>query len=167
MAWTNPTTWTTGQVPGATGTVGFNVQIRDNLNAVGSHEWSTWAPALTGSVTNPAVASAAGQYARPGNLVVAAYKITMGSTVGEGDYSVSLPVNGNFGNDHRPGHGYLYDASTYRGWVTCHYSTSTDAATVKIMWNAKTANGVVTHASPAGWGSNDLIAGQLIYRAAT
>jgi hypothetical protein len=165
MGWTAATTWTTGQVPTA---ANFNEQIRDNLNAMGDHTgWTTYAPALTGSVSNPNPAAKKGQYLRVGNLVLYSYHIQSGTTVGSGDYSVSLPVNGNMNNDLRCGSGYLYDASAYDAWTTVHYSSSTAATTVKIMWNGKTADGVVTHASPIAWASFDELAGQLIYRAAT
>jgi len=165
MAWTAPTTWTTGQTPTA---ALMNLHIRDNLNAAGDHTaWAAYTPALTATVTNPNPSAKAGHYLRVGNLVVCAYLFTCGTTVGSGDYMVSLPVTGNMNNNLRCGSGYLYDASAYDSWVTVHYSSSTAATTVKVMWNAKTANGVVTHASPAAWGANDVISGMLFYRAAT
>jgi len=165
MAWANPTTFTTGQVPDA---ALFNAQIRDNLNAAGDHTgWAAYSPALTASVTNPVPAGYAGHYLRVGNLVFCAYTFLLGSTAGSGDYTVSLPVNGNMNNNLRCGSGILHDISAYDAWTIIHYSSSTAAATVKLLWNAKTADGVVTHASPAAWGYGDRIRGQLIYRAAT
>ena len=170
MVWTNPSTFTTGQVPDA---ALFNEQIRDNLNAAGDHSgWSTYAPVLTATVTSPTLGTGYGKahYIRVGNLVMYGWFVTFGSggSAGSGDYMVSLPVNGNFGNDRRAGAIYLYDASTLNCWVGVHYSSSTAAAVAKLMWNAKTADGIVTHASPFANGAlSDECGGWLLYRVAT
>lgn len=161
MGWTTPTTWTTG-VPTA---AAFNQQIRDNLNAVGDHEaWAAYTPALTGSVANPNPSAASGHYIQVGNVVFYAWRVVSGSTVGSGNYSVSLPVNGNFGNNRRAGAGALVQGAAY---PLCHYSTSTSAGTVQLMWNAKTASGVVTAASPITVTNGSRLLGWMIYRAAT
>ena len=162
MGWTSPTTFTTGQVPDADL---FNQQIRDNLNAAGNHTgWSTYSPTLTGWAANPSYRK--GHYLRVGNLVFYAYHITLGATGSATTHTVSLPVNGNMDNDLRCGSGYLYDASAYDAWTTVHYSSSTAASTVKVMWNAKTADGVVTNLSPFTFAANDEVGGLLIYKAA-
>lgn len=163
MAWTNPTTWTTGQVPSA---ADFNAHIRDNLNAMGNHEgWSTYAVTVicTGT-TDPEYQDAYGQYLRVGNLVICQWRAFAHG--GNGAYCVTLPVNGNFDNNLRAGSGCICDAGD--AWTLVHYSSSTNASYVKLMWNAKTADGIVTHNSPAAWypHAGDYMGGQLIYRAA-
>jgi len=163
MGWTAPATWTTGQVPTA---ANFNQQIRDNLNAAGNHEgWSTYAPVLTGSGSNPNPSAKAAHYLRVGNLVVYAYVFTCGTTVGSGTYSVSLPVNGNFVAHAFPGNGYLYDASGYDGRTFVHYTAaSTDLATVTMITST---GGTVAHNAPFTFAVNDQIGGWMMYRAAT
>jgi hypothetical protein len=92
MSWTDPRTWLAGEDPTA---ALFNVQIRDNLKAIGD-PWTAYTPVLTGSTTNPVLGngSLVGAYLQAGKLVLWRFSFTSGTTTtyGSGNYVITLPV---------------------------------------------------------------------------
>lgn len=91
MTWNTPTTWTAGAVLTATQ---LNEQVRDNLKVIGDH-WASYAPAWTGSVTDPDISNGTitGAYMAAGNLIAFRIAIFMGPTTdfGSGSWRLALP----------------------------------------------------------------------------
>jgi hypothetical protein len=86
--------------------------VEDTLGAAFTM-WTTWTPTWTASNTNPVIGNGAitGSYTRVGSTVHFSATILLGSTttVGVGDYSVSLPLAAASGPDYLC-HAYFHDA---------------------------------------------------------
>lgn len=92
MAWTTPSTWTAGAVLTA---AQLNVQLRDNMKAIGD-PWASYTPQWLGATTNPVIGNGTltGNYMQAGKLVMFRIRVVMGSTTtyGSGAYTFGLPV---------------------------------------------------------------------------
>lgn len=92
MAWTNPRTWLAGETVTA---ALLNVQIRDNLKALGD-PWTAYTPSWTADGTNPSLGNGtlSGRFMQAGKLLHWRISLTMGSTTtfGSGAWLFSLPT---------------------------------------------------------------------------
>jgi len=127
--------------------------------------WSSYAPSWTSTGTNPAIAngSIVGAYATVGQLVVARFAITIGSTttVGSGVYTISLPVAANAAYANMAiGSAMMLDtsATSYYGFTA--YLTPSGVIALAYTSTRWTAS------NPVAPASGDVISGTVTYEAA-
>jgi hypothetical protein len=93
MAWTDPKTWATNDILSASD---LNTYVRDNGRAIG--KLTSYTPSWTASTTNPVIGNGViqGRYIALEEWCWVSVQISVGTTttVGSGNYSVSLPFAG-------------------------------------------------------------------------
>lgn len=126
-------------------------QVAGALQALGG-AWSSYTPAVTGSVSNPTLgtgASQSGRYMQVGKTAIVRAAIafgTAGVAVGSGAYYISLPatitpVTGAFAV---VGTGYYFDSSATAYTPVIARTTSTGLL-IELMYPATWPNGAVTN----------------------
>lgn len=132
-----------------------------------SAEWKEWAPALTGSATNPTLGTGSdsdGRYNRRGNTVegVARFQVGTSYTNGSGTLLISVPAAASasaVGHNFIVGNGWLLDSST--GTYTRVNVELYDATHLQVR-----AAALVTYTSPQTFADSDEISVHFSYEAA-
>jgi hypothetical protein len=152
-----PKTWVAGDVLTA---AQLNAELRDALLAafpLGVDAWTSYAPALTASTTNPTLGSGStvfGKYNRIGRTIIGRAKVifgTSGTAAGTGLYRISLPVApaaqsstgmcaygmlwDNSASDISISVGYI-PANTANQWIEMQVETNPVQATTPWAWAA-------------------------------
>lgn len=132
-------------------------------------DWTTWSPTWTNLTVGDGTEAA--EYTQIGDLVVARYTLTLGSTstVGSNPY-LTLPVTADAGyifGRNAAGVGYILDSGTADFQCNPRLRSSTTAS-----FGVLTAGGTyvqfanITSTVPMAWTTNDILAFTLIYQAA-
>lgn len=147
-------------------------QLAGKADTSGNGAWTSWTPTLTTGGTNPTLgtgSSATGKYLRLGNLVIARFFITFGTSgvaAGSGTYRVSLPIN-SAAHGEMSGSLFLYDSSAAAGTSAGMFSYDAAASYVQMLYpTATTTYSVVSNSAPWTWAASDQIRGFFYYEAA-
>lgn len=131
--------------------------------------WQAWTPALTAVTTNPILGTGGyvtGKYVALAKLVIARFDITFGTAAtgcGDGNYSLSLPVNCSIANATvMMGVAYLFDSST--GTVNLAAIRPNTSSTLGMHAHGGTLP--VSAINPWVWDFNDSLRGMFVYEAA-
>jgi hypothetical protein len=168
MAWTTPAT----AVAGDTLTAAFwNLHVRDNLNWIaraGITGWSSFTPTWGSDGTAPAIGNGTltGAYQQIGTLIVARFRMILGSTstVGTGNYNWLLPVSAvNIGTITAIGVAYINDATAGVFHAAIQFNSTT---AIKLRAAADQIT-LVSATSPMVPASGDEYAGTYVYASAS
>lgn len=155
-------------VPGPTGPTGATGQF-----AIAA--WSSYAPTLFGSVTNPTIGNGtiSGRYAYVGATVFGEIRIQAGTTGfnrGSGTYSISLPAAGIFENYQPVGQVVMRDEGPGITYFGTAIFNSNNGNRVELFIHSQSATFVegaaVTADTPFLFSSNDKILIQFTYESA-
>jgi hypothetical protein len=147
------------EVARLTGTAGHNLQ---------GLEWTTWTPTLGGITVGNGTTNYA-QYVRIGDLVIARWMFTLGSTSAiTGGITVSAPVTADVGGDQfLVGHARLNDSGTAVHIATVGLS---DASTFTVYRQAVSGSNIIrsslSSTTPFTWTTTDFLSFTAIYEAA-
>lgn len=168
MAWTDPKTWSVGDVLTA---ADMNTYVRDNEDAILPYDvtWQSYTPTLTAASSNPTLgtgSSATGRFYRIGQLCIAHFRVkagTAGFAAGSGLYRISAPLTAaSFmytTNFFRAGGGVFYDSSAPLNYLFQVYFVGTVAMEINIDVRG-TAQ---TDADPVVPAINDEWSGTVLY----
>jgi hypothetical protein len=158
MVWTDPRTWTTGELVTA---AMLNTHLRDNLKAIGDPQ-GTFTPTLTNITIGNGTVS--GYYLAAGKLIIGRIKVLAGSTTtySAGNLGFSLPVaaSANYSTLDVIGNGAIDNgAGASRRLFVVAPATTTLA-------NLLYEGGTVTNTAPTTWGTSARITFEFCYEAA-
>lgn len=124
----------------------------------------TYTPVLNASTTNPTGYTASGQYARAGMLIFAEFAATLGSSVGVGNYSITLPVNAA-----HQGYSYGmvradYNNGSFRAIAGCDFIAANE---IRFWYQSSTVStSALSNTTPGTMKSGGYIRGSITYTAA-
>jgi hypothetical protein len=141
----------------------------------GPGAWTTYTPAITGSVSNPTLGSGSQQLGRStqlGKVLIANFNIAVGGagyTNGSGIVRISLPANANAAwaaTNLVGGEGWFFDSSAGSIYLLS-WEVGATVGIAEARWNA--AGGASTgfqYTTPVTIAQGDVITGRLMYEAA-
>ncbi len=157
-----------GEVPVWNGT-GW---ARSSVTKIGNSslpEWQSYTPTWASAGTPPALGNGTivGRYIQIGKFISVQVKLTLGttSTVGTGQYFISMPVTAAAAVSLGIGNGYIYDSSAASLWTIVVQPASTTQAGFYFT-GAGGAHVVGGAAAPFGWAVNDEINASFVIEAA-